>query len=55
MDNVTEEEHGLLKFDLGDRSCFCPFGELVNGDKQVCVAPEHLLEGLDQIKPPDHE
>jgi hypothetical protein len=33
MDNVVEEEHGLLRFDLGDRSCFYPLGELVDSDK----------------------
>jgi hypothetical protein len=45
MDNVMEEEHGLLGFDLGDWSCFYPFGEPVNGDKQVHVALGGLLEG----------
>jgi hypothetical protein len=50
-----EEEHGLLGFDLCDRLRFYPLGELVNGDKQVRVAPERLLEVPDQIKPLDHE
>jgi hypothetical protein len=55
MDDVTKKEHGLLGFDLGDRSCFYPFGKLVNNNKQVGVTPGHLLEGLDQIKPLNHE
>jgi hypothetical protein len=33
MDDITKEEHGLLKFDLSDRSRFYPLGELVDGDK----------------------
>jgi hypothetical protein len=50
-----KEEHGLLGFDLGDRPHFYPFRKLVDGYKQVGIAPGHLLEGPDQIKPPDHE
>jgi hypothetical protein len=53
MDNVTEEEHDLFRFDLGDRPRFYPLGELVNGDKQVRVASGCRLEGPNQIKPPD--
>jgi hypothetical protein len=55
MDDVMEEEHDLLGLDLGDQPCFYPLGELVNGDKQVCVALMHLLEGPNQIEPLDHE
>jgi hypothetical protein len=55
MDNVTEEQHDLFGFDLGDRPHFYPFGELVNGDKKVCVASRCLLEGPNQIKPLDRE
>jgi hypothetical protein len=55
MDDITKEEHGLLGFDLGDRSHFYPFGELVNDDKQMGVTPGRLLKGPDQIKPPDYE
>ena len=39
MDDVEEEQHGLLGFDHRDRSSFDPFCELVHGDKQVGVAP----------------
>jgi hypothetical protein len=55
MDDITKEEHDLLGLDLGDQSRFYLFGELVNGDKQMSVAPRRLLEGPDQIKPPDRE
>ena len=44
MDDVEEEQHGLLGFDHGDRSSFDPFCELVYGDKQVGVASGRLLD-----------
>ena len=55
MDDVEEEQHGLLRFDHRDRLTFDPFCELVYGDKQVGVASERLLERPNQIEPPDHE
>ena len=33
MDDVEEEQHGLLGFDHGDRPSFDPFRKLVYGDK----------------------
>ena len=33
MDDVEEEQHGLLGFDRRDWPSFDPFGELVYGDK----------------------
>ena len=33
LDDVEEEQHGLLGFDRRDRPSFDPFGELVYGDK----------------------
>ena len=33
MDDVEEEQHGLLRLDHGDRPSFDPFHELVYGDK----------------------
>ena len=33
MDDVEEEQHGLRRFDCGDRSSFDPFCKLVHGDK----------------------
>ena len=45
MDDVEEEQHGLLRFDHGDRPSFYPLCKLVYGDKQVGVAPGALLRG----------
>ena len=55
MDDVEEEQHGLLRFDRGDRPSFYPVGEHVYGDKQVSVAPERLFERSNQIESPDCE
>ena len=33
MDDVREEQHGLLGFDHGDRPSLYPLRELVHGDK----------------------
>ena len=55
MDDVEEEQHGLLKLDHGDRSSFYPLCKLVYGDKQVSVTSERSLERSDQIEPLDHE
>ena len=44
MDDVEEEQHGLLRFDCGDRPSFYPLYKLVYGDKQVGVAPGCLFE-----------
>ena len=55
MDDVEEEQHGLLGFDRGDRSSFYPLCKFVYGDKQVGKAPGRLFERPNQVKPPDHE
>ena len=55
MDDVEEEQHGLLRFDHGDRSSFDPFRKLVYGDKQVGVSLWHLFERPNQIEPPNHK
>jgi hypothetical protein len=39
MDDVGEEQHGLLRPDAGDGSCLDPLGKFVNGDEQVGEAP----------------
>ena len=49
MDDIEEEEHGLLGLDRGDRPSFYPFRELVYGVKQVCVSFGHLFERSNQI------
>ena len=55
MDNVEEEQHGLLRFDHRDRPSLYPLCKLVYSDKQVGVAPRRPFERSDQIEPPDHE
>ena len=44
MDDVKEEKDGLLGFDHRDRLSFYPLCKLVNGDKQVGVAPGRFLQ-----------
>jgi hypothetical protein len=51
VDDMAKEKHGLLGFDFGDWPSLHPLQKLVYGDKQMCVASEHLLEGPNQIKP----
>ena len=55
MDDVKEEQHGLLGLDCGDRSSLYPLCKLVYSDKQVRIAPRHPLERSNQIKPLDRE
>ena len=55
MDDVKEEQHGLLGLDHGDWSNLYPLCKLVYGDKQVGVAPGRFFERSNQIKPLDHE
>ena len=55
MDDVEEEQHGLLRLDRGDRSSFYPLGKLVYGDKQVSVALGRLFERSNQIESLDCE
>ena len=55
MDDVEEEQHGLLGLHRGDWPSLCPLCKLVYGDKQVGVAPGHPFEGSNQIKPLDRK
>ena len=55
MDDVEEEQHGLLGLDREDQLSFYPLCKLVYGDKQVHVAPVHSFERSDHIEPLDHE
>ena len=55
MDDVEEEQHGLLGLDRGDRPSFYPLCKLVYGDKQVGVALGRFFERSNQIEPPNHE
>ena len=53
MDDVKEEQHGLLGLNRRDQSSLYPFCKLVYGDKQVRIAPMHPFERSDQIEPLD--
>ena len=55
MDDIKEEQHGLLGLHHRDRSGLYPLCKLVYGDKQVGIAPGRSFERSDQIEPPDHE
>jgi hypothetical protein len=55
MDNVSKEEHRLLRFNSCDRPSLNPLRELVNGDKQVGKAPKCFLKRPDKLQTPDHE
>jgi hypothetical protein len=43
MDDVGEEQHGLLGPDAGDGTGLDPLGKLVDGNKQVGEAPRRSL------------
>ena len=49
MDDVKEEQHGLLGLDCGDQSSLYPLCKLVYDDKQVRIAPGHSLERSNHI------
>ena len=51
MDDVEEEQHGLLGLDHRDHPSFDPFCEIVYGDKQVGVASRRFFETSYQIEP----
>jgi len=55
MDDVKEEQHGLLGLDHRDRLSLYPLYKLVYGDKKVCIAPGHSIERFDHIKPLDRK
>ena len=55
MDDVEEEQYGLLGLDRGDLSSLYPLCKLVYGDKQVRISFGCPLERSDQIKSLDHE
>ena len=53
MDDVKEEQHGLLEHDHGDWPSLYSLYKLVYGDKQVRIATERSLERSNHIEPPD--
>ena len=52
MDDVGEERHRLLGPDAVQGSDLDPLGEFVDGNQQVRVAPECLLQGTDEVQTP---
>jgi hypothetical protein len=55
MNDVGEEQRGLLRSDVGNGTSLDPLGKLVNGDEQVGEAPSCFLQGSDQVEPPNGE
>ena len=51
MDDIVEEQHGLLELDHGDQSSLYPLCKLVYNDKQVHIAPSALLRGPTRLSP----
>ena len=47
MDDVKEQQHGLLGLDHGDRSSLYPLCKLIYGDKKVRISPGRPLERSD--------
>jgi hypothetical protein len=43
MNNISKEEHRLLRFNSHDRPSLNPLQELIDGDKQVSEAPGRFL------------
>ena len=51
IDDVKEEQHGLLGLDHGDRSSLYPLCKLVYDDKQIRIALGTLLRGPTRSSP----
>jgi hypothetical protein len=49
MNNISEEEYHLLRFDSRDWPGLNPLRELVNGNKQVGEAPRRFLEWPNKV------
>jgi hypothetical protein len=43
MNNISKEEHRLLRFNSRDRPSLNPLREIIDGDKQVGEAPGRFL------------
>jgi hypothetical protein len=49
MNNISEEEHRLLRFDSRDWPSLNPLRELVDGHKQVGETSGRFLERPDKV------
>ena len=54
-DDAPDELDSCSGWDGAYCFLFCPFGELVNSDKEEAVAPLRLWEGSQYVQPPDRE
>ena len=52
VDDVREEQHHLLGFNLIDRASLDPLGELIDCYQQMGVAPRGLLQRPNHVEPP---
>jgi hypothetical protein len=55
MNNISKEEHRLLRFNSCDRPSLNPLRELIVGDKQVGEAPGRFLAQPDKVQTLDRE
>jgi hypothetical protein len=55
MNNISKEEHRLLRFNSCDRPSLNPLRELIDGDKQVGEAPERFLAQPDNVQTLDRK
>ena len=55
VDDIRKEQHCLLGFDLGDWTSLDPFGEFVDGYKQMGMASGCLLQRPNHVQPPHDE
>jgi hypothetical protein len=49
MDDVREESHRMLGLDVSEGPDLDPLGKFVDGNQQVCEAPEHLLQRTNEV------
>ena len=55
VDDISEDQHRLLGFDLIDRTSIDPLGELIDRYQQMGIAPEGLLQRPNHVQPPHGE
>ena len=55
VDDISEEQHRLLRLDLIDRTSLDPLGELVNSYQQVGIAPGGFLQRPNHVQSPYDE
>jgi hypothetical protein len=53
VDDVSKEEHSLLRLDAGDRTGIDPLGKFVNGNEQMGETTGCPFQGSDKVEPPN--